>query len=143
MAYRYHPEIEGLKCNADGSEVLFNGKLLKQREMPQKNKKTSMIYVIVRSKAFSIAKLVCECWNGMAANPRWCALRKDRNKGYHYTNLFFAPCGTQIKNNFLPSEKDKKLIKKRLENGDTLKAIAMDYNTTDMTILRLKKKLFK
>lgn len=92
MAYRYHPEIEGLKVNEDGTEVLFNGEPLDVR---LSSGRSEMPYVVFFGRAHSVGKLVCEAWNGMADNPRWCASRIDRDKGYHFTNLEWKPCGKQ------------------------------------------------
>lgn len=96
MAYRYHPEIEGLKVNEDGTEVILNGDPLEVKLIERKSRaKSDTPYVVFFGRAHSVGKLVCEAWNGMADNPRWCASRKDRNKGYHYTNLEWKPCGKQ------------------------------------------------
>ncbi len=150
MAFRYHPEIEGLKTNEDGSKVLLNGEALEVGEASRKERDTDLKYVYFQNRTHSIAKLVCECWNGMADNPRWCATRREKAKGFHYTNLFFAPCGTnpEKKNAKRASsskidEKDVPAIIKRLKNGEQGKDIAKDYNTSAMSISRIKKKMNK
>ncbi|MDN3621309.1 hypothetical protein QWY81_17715 [Polaribacter undariae] len=148
MAYRYHPEIEGLKVNEDGSGVIYLGETLEVKKSNRAERTTDLQYINFRGNAYSIAKLVCECWNGMAENPRWCATRKVKSKGFHYTNLFFAPCGTnpERKNNARGTrskikKEDVPVIEKRLKKGETLKAIAKDYNTSDMSISRIRKNM--
>lgn len=148
--YRYHPEIEGLKVNEDGTEVWFNGKSLQVGTASRKERDTDLQYVYFSNRTHSIAKLVCECWNGMADNPRWCATRKVKDKGFHYTNLFFAPCGTNGEKDKASrgsrskiTEQDLPKIRARIKAGETLKAIAKDYNTSDMSILRIKKRMQK
>jgi len=152
MAYRYHPEIEGLKVNEDGSSVLCCGETLEVKEANRKERNTDLKYVYFKGRSNSVAKLVCECWNGMADNPRWCATRIEKSKGFHYTNLEWKPCGfnpkmgtKEVKRSSLSqlSKKDVEKIEKRLEKGDTLKAIAKDFNTSDMSISRIKKKMNK
>lgn len=148
MAYKYHPEIDGLKINEDGTSVIYQGESLEVRKANRTERKNDLCYVYLKGSMYSIAKLVCECWNGMAENPRWCATRKEKAKGFHYTNLFFAPRGTnpERKNNKRGTrskitKEDVPIIKKRLKAGDTLKAIAADYNTSDMSIQRIKKRM--
>tara|TARA_R110002126_G_scaffold78629_1_gene195622 strand:+ start:11417 stop:11872 length:456 start_codon:yes stop_codon:yes gene_type:complete len=148
--YRYHPEIEGLKVNEDGTSVIYLGETLQVKKSNRAERKTDLQYINFRGNAYSIAKLVCECWNGMAENPRWCATRKVKAKGFHYTNLFFAPCGTnpekknakRASSSKIPKE-DIPKIEKRLKAGETLKAIAGDYKTSDMSISRIKKAMQK
>lgn len=148
--YRYHPEIEGLKVNEDGSKVAYLGESLEVKKSNRAERKTDLQYINFRGNAYSIAKLVCECWNGMSENPRWCATRKVKAKGFHYTNLFFAPCGTnpERKNNKRDSrsrisKEDIPIVESRIRKGETLKAIAKDYNTSDMSISRIKKRMIK
>jgi hypothetical protein len=150
MAYRYHPEIEGLKLNEDGSEILLNGESLLVGKLKRTSRNSDMLYVYFRNRTYSVAKLVCECWNGMSDNPRWYATRKEKTKGFHYTNLFWAPCGTnpnarnsKRSNTSKVTEVAVKIIEQRLKNGETLKAIARDYNTSDMSISRIKKQMNK
>lgn len=150
MAFRYHPEIEGLKVNEDGSSVIYLGETLEVRKANRSSRNNDLQYIYLKGSMYSIAKLVCECWNGMAENPRWCATRKVKANGFHYTNLFFAPCGTnpEKKNarrssrSKIPKE-DVPKIEKRLKAGETLKAIAKDYNRSDMSISRIKKAMEK
>ena len=148
MAYRYHPEIEGLKVNEDGSEVIYCGESLDVRRLKRSERTSDMLYVYFKNKTYSVAKLVCECWHGLADNPRWYATRKEKDKGFHYTNLFWAPCGTnpQARNSKRGTtskitEADVPAIEKRLKQGETLKSIAKDYNTSDMSISRIKKNM--
>lgn len=148
--FRYHPEIEGLKVNEDGSKVLYLGETLEVRKANRSSRNNDLQYVYFKSSMYSIAKLVCECWNGMAENPRWCATRKVKAKGFHYTNLFFAPCGTNPEKAKASrgtrskiKKEDVSVIEKRLIAGETLKAIAADYHTSDMSILRIKKRMKK
>ncbi len=147
MAYRYHPEIEGLKVNEDGSEFFYNGKALRIGKLKQTHRGDNTHYVYFGCKTYSVAKLVCECWHGMAENPRWRATRKVKANGFHYTNLFFAPSGTnrEISKTRSTSSKIPKeaipLIEKRLQKGETLNVIARDYKVSDMSISRIKKRM--
>ena len=148
MAYRYHPEIEGLKVNENGSSVIYCGETLEVKKANRKERKNDLKHVYFIGRVHSIAKLVCECWNGMSENPRWYATRLEKEKGFHYTNLIWAPCGTnpERKKNKRGShskilEDDIPKIIKRLKKGDTLASIAKDYNTSDMSISRIKKRM--
>ena len=53
MEYRYHPIIEGLKVNEDGSEVLLNNVALAQFEN-DKSRKNPTIKVNFNNKAHSV-----------------------------------------------------------------------------------------
>ena len=146
MAYKYHPEIEGLKVNEDGTEVLYFGDAITVGTLNRKERSSDMLYVYFKNRTHSVAKLVCECWHGMAENPRWHATRRVKAKGFHYTNLFFAPCGTNPEARNAKRDTRSKIkvadvpkIEKRLKNGETLSAIAKDYNTSDMSIHRIRK----
>ena len=150
MAYRYHPEIEGLKVNEDGSEVLYNGEPLDVGKLKRKERESDMLYVYFKNRTYSVAKFVCECWHGMAENPRWCATRREKAKGFHYTNLFFAPCGTNPEKQNAArgtrskiKKQDVPKIEKRLKAGEQGKDIAKDYGTHPMSISRIKKNMNK
>jgi len=152
MAYRYHPEVEGLKINEDGTEVLYFGEKLEVKDLERSDRPSDQKYVYFNGRTNSIPKLVCECWNGMSDNPRWCATRIEKEKGYHYSNLEWKPCGFnpnmvsgKVKRSSLSklSKEDVADIEKRLKKGDTLRSIAADYATSDMSISRIKKKMEK
>lgn len=152
MAYKYHPEIEGLKVNEDGSKVFYGGEQLTVKKLNRKERNSDMLYVSFMGRVYSVGKLVCECWNGMAENPRWVATRKEKSNGFHYTNLIWAARGKnpemgtkKVKRSSLSklTTTDISAIEKRLKKGNTLKAIAKDYKVSDMTISRIKKQLEK
>lgn len=150
MAYRYHPEIEGLKINEDGTEIIYCGDVLQVSDHNRSDRESDLKYVYFNKVTHSVAKLICECWNGMAENPRWCATRKTKEGGFHYSNLEWQPCGfrpkavrDKAKRSKLSnlSDDDVKVIEARIQKGDTLKAIAKDYGTSDMSISRIKKRM--
>lgn len=152
MAYRYHPEIEGLKVNEDGTEVRYRNEVLEVKDMERTERATDFKYINLNGGVFSIAKLVCECWNGMSENPRWCATRKVKEDGFHYRNLEWKPRGFnpqrgtgKVKRSSLSNltQEDIAKIEKRIKKGDTLRSIAADYATSDMSISRIKKKMQK
>ncbi|CAA0247824.1 conserved hypothetical protein [Tenacibaculum maritimum] len=150
MAYKYHPEIEGLKVNEDGTEVFYNGEPLKVGKLKRKERESDMLYLYFQKRTFSLAKIICECWHGMAENPRWVSTRKEKAKGFHYTNLSWEKRGknpemgsNKIKRSSLSklSPADIESIKNRIKKGDVLKEIAKDYDTSEMSISRIKKRM--
>lgn len=151
MPLRYHPEIEGLKVNEDGTEVYYLGEPLEVKIIDRKEREINETpYVVFLGKTHSVGKLVCECWNGMPDNPRWCATRIEKEKGFHYTNLQWRPCGfnpqmgtKNVKRSSLSklSPEDVEVIEQRLANNEPLNKIAADYGVSDMTIHRVKKKM--
>lgn len=61
--FRYHPEIEGLKINEDGSEIFLNDQRVEIVERPDKFK-----HIYYKNKIVSISRLILECWVGMPQN---------------------------------------------------------------------------
>lgn len=148
MDMRHHPIIEGLKINEDGTEIIFFGEKLYRQEHRRSERKSSMLVVHFNNHTYSVAKLICEAWHGMAENRDYVATRIKEDKGFHYTNLFWAKKGTNPNIKSLKNKRSKlsKISKddipkivKRLKKGDALAAIAKDYGTSDMSISRIKK----
>lgn len=84
--FRYHPEIEGLKINENGTEVFLNESSVPVRV--KKNGNHPYRYIYFRGNIIGIARLVLECWQELPANPQMFAKHRDGNHtDYHYTNL--------------------------------------------------------
>lgn len=131
--YKYHPEIEGLKCNEDGSEILLNGSPLNINISDN-----GWQYITYRRKKFGITKLVCECWVGVQPYSKARVYRKDDDiNNNHYTNLYWAKHGYGRK----LSDEDTKAIKQRLLKGESQTDIAKDYQVSNNTIFRINKNL--
>lgn len=90
--FQYHPIVEGLKVNEDGSEIIYNGKVLKQYKI----KGTNSSITRVKGMNVSVLKLVCECWNGIADSPEFIASLIDENKGSHFSNLEWRKRGEGV-----------------------------------------------
>jgi hypothetical protein len=88
MEFKYHPLIEHLKLNEDGTEILRNNIPVKIKTQPN-----GMRYVHIGSRRISVIKLVCECWHGMADDGNYAARRLDEAAGDHYTNLHWGKQG--------------------------------------------------
>lgn len=152
MEFRYHPILEGLQINEDGSEIIYLGEKLKPMGMNRSIRPTATIIVNFSGRTLSVARLVCEAWNGLAPNLDYNATRIDDEKGFHYKNLYWAKKGVnpnyeKIK---FPRAKSSKIsedeipkIVERLKKGETLSSIAKDYETTDMSISRIRKRYVK
>ncbi|MFA7448778.1 MAG: helix-turn-helix domain-containing protein [Weeksellaceae bacterium] len=146
---RYHPLLEGLRINEDGSEIIFFGQKLTGKKINRSARPTATHLVNFNGRTLSVARLVCEAWHGLAPDRDHNATRVDPDKGFHYTNLFWAKKGVnpnydQIK---FPRPKSSKIpeseipkIVERLKNGETLKAIAKEYGTSYMSISRIRKR---
>jgi len=152
MEFRYHPILEGLKINEDGSEIFYLGERLKPMGMNRTARPTATKIVNFNGRTVSVARLVCEAWNGLAPNLDYNATRIEDDKGFHYKNLYWAKKGVnpnyeKIK---FPRPKSSKIsedeipkIVERLKKGETLSSIAKDYETTDMSISRIRKRYVK
>ncbi len=135
MEFRYHPIVEGLKINEDGSIILYNGKELKQVII-----KTGVSTKGVRfkSKTHSISKLICEAWHGLRENSEHCAIRIDGNfNNNHYTNLKWGMKGRNSTSKILPHQKEE--IKQRFENGETAIDLAKEFGIKRQSIYKIIK----
>lgn len=135
MEFRYHPIIEDLKINEDGSEIYLQGKLIhtniSNRERAFPNAKANF-----NGKSYSVSKLICEAWHGLRPNIAQFASRVDLKKGFHYSNLEWRESPNTGIERFRQklSPEDIEDIIQRLKNGDTTKEIAIDYDVTPAKI---------
>lgn len=88
--FRYHPIIEGLKVNEDGTEIYLNNELIKQYQCS--NGKMT----VVNNKTLTTMRLVCEAWHGMSENKEYVVKKVDEAKGQHYSNLQWSKRGQGI-----------------------------------------------
>lgn len=152
MEHRYHPIIEGLKINEDGSEITYLGEKLNINKMNRTSRETDTLLVNFNGGKHSVSRLVCEAWHGSAPNRDYNATRVDKNKGLHYKNLFWAKKGVnpnydkikfpRAKSSKVPEERIPEVVE-RLKKGETLRSIALDFETSDMSISRIKKRYVK
>jgi len=141
-----HPILK-LIVNEDGTRMWYNGKKLDIKTYKTERDNYPVKRVAFASRTHSVAKLVCEAWNGLREEMTQVVHRKDKDTlNNHYTNLYWSKRGnihtsrtardyrSKVKKNELPQ------VLKRLEAGETLNKIAKSYNTSDMAIHRIKKR---
>ncbi len=137
--YRYHPEIEGLKVNEDGSEVLFN-------ETPQtikvrKSGNHPFRFIYFSGHTIGIARLVLECWSGMPPIPKLTAKHKDGDyTNYHYTNLQWGANGGNAKNPPKLNPEQKAEVLAKIKAGKCDSEIAKEYGVSRNAIFNIRKK---
>jgi hypothetical protein len=141
MEFRNHPIIEGLKINENGSEIYLNNELLRITEN-DKTRKNPTLKVQFHGRKHSVAKLVCETWNGLREHTGLFASKIGSLSDYHYSNLEWkeSPNTGVKKFNQVLSSKDVEDILKRLENGEAIKAIARLFKVDEANIRRIKRK---
>lgn len=143
LAFKYHPVLEELQVNEDGTVVLLHDKELNIHTCNIGQSKTPTQRVYVDRRTINIKKLVCECWHGMRPDMSHCARMVDATKGTHYTNLAWAVIGgncKEVRRHVKIPVEDLPKIEQRLNAGETLMSIAKDYGVSDMTISRIKNK---
>ncbi len=93
LEFRYHPHLENVKVNEDGSIILKNGvpanivvDQLKHMRNPRK-------LVYFNLKGVNTIRLVCEAWHGVAPTGEYAARRIDEAAGDHYSNLYWGKKG--------------------------------------------------
>src|SRR5690606_21897336 len=137
MEFRYHPILEGLSVNEDGTEILMNGESLSIKTYQPKHTRIPVRMVDIGRKKVSVPRLVLETWQGMPENLDCAARRHDERKGDHYTNLYWGRKGTTISSaiGHAGIAKSRKIneeqfheIEKLRSAGQTLKEIMKGYN---------------
>ena len=92
--FRYHPLVEGLKVNEDGTEVLLNNTPLKISNY------SNGVFVTINKKQVTTMRLVCECWHGLAENGDFVVKKIDESKSAHYSNLTWSKRGQGLSHEF-------------------------------------------
>lgn len=144
---KQHPVIEALFVNENGTRIVYHDKELKVKQYAIARNTCPRKIVNFMNRTHSVPKLVCETYQGMRKDASYTVQRKDFDPNNdHYTNLFWGKRGGRIATGKSKRSKLSKLKKtdipvivSRLNRGETLKAIAASYGTSDMTILRIKK----
>lgn len=144
LQFRYHPIVEGLKINEDGSEIYLNGLLLRQF-ISDKSKKTPTLKVNFGNRAHSVIRLVCEAWNGLSDNTSQRASKINELSNNHYSNLEWKEGASNGVGNFKQkiSAADVDEILQMIEEKKTLKSIAKIYGVHQTTISRIRDKYAK
>lgn len=140
MEFRYHPIIEGLYINENGTEIYFKGVLLEPFEN-DKTRENPTLKVNFINKAHSVSKLVCETWNGLREHSGQRASKIDLKSGNHYSNLEWKEGATNGVGDFkqkLQLSDVEDIVE--LLKGKTITEIAGMYQVNYSTISRIKKK---
>lgn len=134
--YRYHPEIEGLKVNEDGSDILLNEQPVELIVRIDKFK-----YITYKSKVISLSRLILECWVGMAPEPKLIAKHKDLDQSnFHYSNLEWSLRGG---NPMFPTKLTKKQeqeIIEKYKSGTSLNKLHQEYSIAVTTVKKVIKR---
>lgn len=140
MNYRYHPEIDGLKVNEDGSKVLLNETSVDIKV--RKSGNHPFRYIYLNGHTIGIARLVLECWTGMPPIPRLTAKHKDCDyTNYHYSNLEWGNIGGNSKNPPKLTPELEKEIMEKSKQGISDCELARQYGLARSTIQKLKKRI--
>lgn len=141
-----HPLLD-LIINEDGSQMWYQGKEIEVKSYKNDRDNYPFKRAAFANRTHSVAKLVCEAWNGLREEMNQVVHRKDKNPlNDHYTNLYWSKRGNihtartnwDYRSKVKPAEIPT--VVKRLESGETLNRIARSYSTSDMAIHRIKKR---
>lgn len=152
MEFRFHPILEGLRVNEDGSEILLNNEPMSIKTYQPKHTRIPVRMVDIGRKKVSVPRLVLEAWQGMPENLDCAARRHDETKGDHYTNLYWGSKGMTLSTvkghvanlaRIKLSETDLEAIDTRRKNGETLKKIMKEYGASEMAYHRARKRYGK
>lgn len=144
MDFRYHPIIEGLRINEDGTQIYFNDVLLRSF-CNDKMRENPTLKVNFINKAHSVTKLVCEAWNGLREHSAQRVSKINHLSNNHYSNLEWkegASNGVGVfKQKIRPEDLDD--IIELLKSNKSKIEIASMYNVHNATIYRISKKYVK
>lgn len=144
MEFRYHPIIEELRVNEDGTEIYLKDILLRSFEN-DKTRENPTLKVNFNSKGHSITKLICEAWNGLREHSGQRVSKVDILAGNHYSNLEWKEGASNGIRNFKQklTTTDIDQIVELLETDKSIREIAKMYDVHFATIARIKKKYAK
>lgn len=144
MELRYHPIIEGLKVNENGTKIYYKDVLLRVFENDKKRTNPTLKVNFI-NRAHSVAKLVCECWNGLREHSGQRVSKINDLSDYHYSNLEWREGSSNGVGNFKQKIKpeDHNDILAQLRDGKSKTKIAKIYGVDCATIYRIEKKYDK
>lgn len=122
--FRFHPIVEGLRCNEDGTEILLNN-----IELRIKEETNGIKYIHIGAKRVTVIRIILECWLGMPENNDMAARRHEENAGDHYSNLYWGKQGMTLKNakvreyNYKISKEEFEELQKRKAKRELRKAL--------------------
>lgn len=146
MQYRYHPIIENLKVNEDGSEILMNGEPIKINVQKIEHMRNDRKVVSLNRKVVNTIRLVCEAWHGEAPTGEHAARRIDETKGDHYSNLFWGKKGMTLssaKGAKRPTAKMSAIVYSEImerNKSETIKAILKELDISNNRFYQYQKK---
>ncbi|MCK8143167.1 hypothetical protein MW871_14855 [Flavobacterium sp. I-SCBP12n] len=96
--FRYHPIIEDLKINEDGTVILLKGQSINIYEHAHGKTKKGRKVVTINQKTLTTTRLTLEAWQGVKPSGEMTARRVDENGGDHYSNLYWGKTGSTASN---------------------------------------------
>lgn len=96
--FRYHPLIEGLKVNADGTIITLNDEPLKIYIQSHGVTKKGRKVVALNGRTLTTTRLTLEAWQGVKPNGEMAARRIKEDGGDHYSNLCWGKKGSTDSN---------------------------------------------
>lgn len=146
MQYRFHPIIEGLKVNEDGSEILLNGEPMKINVQKIEHMRSERKVVSLNRKVVNTIRLVCEAWHGISPTGEHAARRIDEARGDHYGNLFWGKKGMTLssaKGALRPTAKMSATVYENIvsrSKTETIKAILKELDISENRFYQYRKK---
>jgi hypothetical protein len=159
-----HVMLEGLsepvKVNYNGTKIYFKNKLKKPYLFKEKKNKKGFYTVSIENKTRYVHHLVAAAWLTNEHNLPLILHRDSDTTNNDFRNLTYgdykmlyefkraagAPIGVNDiykRLNSKISYYEAKKIAKRLDEGESAKALAIEYNTSDMSICRIRKNFCK
>lgn len=151
--------------NQDGTDIIYKGKKLKSHLIKSKRHSKGYYACSINGKSFYIHRIIAEAW---VSNPRpiyyKMVIHKNGNTlDNNYKNLLWGDAGTLYKTRVklnIPgigmnrsdktyrgsssiSYEDALKIARRLDSGELAKDICKEYNVSEMSIARIRKRYCK
>lgn len=149
LLFAIHPVLKDLKINEDGTEIYWQYEKLTIKTQCRKNRNNYKYRTVnFKGRTLMVTKLICEAWHGMRDSDQH-VQRHDGYENDHFKNLYWGDQGghqrsltTNAKRSGLSkvSTTDIPDVLKLIKKNQTLVYIAMIYNTSAMSIYRIKKR---
>jgi hypothetical protein len=148
-----------VEVNEDGSIIKFKEKIVKQHRI--KGSKNSYGYnaVSIQGKSFYVHRIVAEAYipNKKPITNKYVLHISEDLSNNHYTNLKWGTSkelyektsmlrkdkGGEYRGSSTISYEEALKIAKRLDNGEYAKDICLEYNVSEMSIARIRKRYCK
>ncbi|WP_432221287.1 hypothetical protein ACRASX_11215 [Flavobacterium sp. TMP13] len=136
--FRYHPIIEDLKINEDGTVILLRSQSINIYQHAHAKTKKGRRVVTINQKTVTVTRLTLEAWQGVKPTGEMTARRVLEDGGDHYSNLCWGKTGSTSSNQKdNPAIAAKRIMTKEVFDDirsrypkETIKSLCQEYGVS-------------